>query len=210
MNTNQISLILNIVLLFAVAVLYYLHFSSSSPTSSSSTGNSSVPAAGQQVVYINTDSLVLNYDYVSDLQKDLEERRNNAEKQLVLKQRQFQQEAESFQKRFSAGLMTENEAKNTQSSLLQKEQTLRIEEQNLAAGLMETERKLNAQWLDSVITYLRDYNKDKNYQFILGYQKGGTILLSNDKLDITNDVLKGLNDRYKAVKNTTSKTESNK
>ncbi|SFE88699.1 OmpH family outer membrane protein [Thermoflexibacter ruber] len=209
MNTNQISLILNIVLLFAVAVLYYLHFSSSSPTSSSSTGNSSVPA-GQQVVYINTDSLVLNYDYVSDLQKDLEERRNNAEKQLVLKQRQFQQEAESFQKRFSAGLMTENEAKNTQSSLLQKEQTLRIEEQNLAAGLMETERKLNAQWLDSVITYLKEYNKDKNYQFIFGFQKGGTILLSNDKLDITNDVLKGLNDRYKAVKNTTSKTEPNK
>jgi outer membrane protein len=198
-NTNQISLILNVVLLFAVAVLYYLHFSTSSPTSSSSTGTSSVPA-GQQVVYINTDSLVLNYDYVTDLQKDLEERRNNAEKQLVLKQRQFQQEAESFQKRFSAGLMTENEAKNTQTTLLQKEQTLRIEEQNLAAGLMETERKLNAQWLDSVITYLKDYNKDKNYQFILGYQKGGTILLSNDKLDITNEVLKGLNERYKAVK----------
>lgn len=209
MNTNQISLILNVVLLFAVAVLYYLHFSSSSPTSSPGSGSSSAPT-GQQLVYINTDSLVLNYDYVSDLQKDLEERRANAEKQLALKQRQFQQEAESFQKRFSAGLMTENEAKNTQSSLLQKEQTLRVEEQNLAAGLMETERKLNAQWLDSVISYLKDYNKNKNYQFILGYQKGGTILLSNDKLDITNEVLKGLNERYKVVKDNSSKNESNK
>ncbi len=209
MNTNQISLMLNVVLLFAVAVLYYLHFSSSSATPSTSVANSSAPA-GQQVVYINTDSLVLNYDYVTDLQKDLEERRANAEKQLVLKQRQFQQEAESFQKRFSAGLMTENEAKSTQTSLLQKEQTLRIEEQNLAAGLMETERKLNAQWLDSVINYLKEYNKDKNYQFILGYQKGGTILLSNDKLDITNEVIKGLNERYKVVKNTAAKTETNK
>jgi outer membrane protein len=206
-NTNQISFILNVVLLFAVAVLYYLHFSSRAATPSAGVATSSA-AAGQQVVYINTDSLVLNYDYVSDLQKDLEERRANAEKQLVLKQRQFQQEAESFQKRFSAGLMTENEAKSTQTSLLQKEQTLRIEEQNLAAGLMETERKLNAQWLDSVINYLKEYNKDKNYQFILGYQKGGTILLSNDKLDITNEVIKGLNERYKVVKNT--KTEPNK
>ncbi len=209
MNTTQISLILNVVLLFAVAVLYYLHFSSYSAIPSAGVATSSAPV-GQQVVYINTDSLVLNYDYVSDLQKDLEERRANAEKQLVLKQRQFQQEAESFQKRFSAGLMTENEAKSTQTSLLQKEQTLRIEEQNLAAGLMETERKLNAQWLDSVINYLKEYNKDKNYQFILGYQKGGTILLSNDKLDITNEVIKGLNERYKVVKNTTTKTETNK
>jgi outer membrane protein len=209
-NTNQLSLILNVVLLFAVAVLYYLHFSSPSPSSPSiSTSISSVPA-GQQVVYINTDSLLMNYDMVDDLQKDLDARRTNAEKQLVIKQRQLQQEAESFQKRFSAGLMTEIEAKNTQTTLLQKEQTLRLEEQNLAAGLMETERKLNAQWLDSAINYLKEYNKSKNYQIIMGYQKGGQILLANDKLEITNEIIKGLNDRYKSAKSQTTDEQPKK
>lgn len=197
MNTNQLSLILNVVLLFAVAFLYYLHFNSSAPASS--VGGAPV-ASGQQVVYINTDSLVMNYGFVTDLQKDLNTRRENAERQLGLKDQQFQQEAVSFQKRASAGLMSEVEMKNMQNTLLQKEQQLRGEQQNLSQGLMEMERQMSSQWLDSAINYLREYNKGKNFQYILGYSKGGGILLANDKFDVTGEVLKGLNDRYKAVK----------
>lgn len=204
MNTNQLSLILNVVLLFAVAFLYYLHFSSSSPASS--VGGSPV-ASGQQVVYINTDSLVMNYGFVTDLQKDLNTRRENAERQLGLKDQQFQQEAVSFQKRASAGLMSEVEMKNMQNSLLQKEQQLRGEQQNLSQGLMEMERQMSSQWLDSAINYLREYNKSKNFQYILGYSKGGGILLANDKFDVTQEVLKGLNERYKKVQTSTTETK---
>lgn len=210
MKTNQLSIILNVVLLIAVAILYYLHFSS--PSSVASVGSSPV-AAGQQVVYINTDSLIMNYGFVTDLQKDLNTRRENAERQLGLKEQQFQQEAVGFQKRASAGLMSELEMKNTQNALLQKEQQLRGEQQNLSQGLVDMERQMSAQWLDSAINYLRDYNKGKNFQYILGYTKGGGILLANDKFDITQEVLKGLNDRYKAVKGQSaeqSKTEEKK
>lgn len=210
MKTNQLSLILNVVLLVAVAILYYLHFSSSPVTAS--VGGSSV-AAGQQVVYINTDSLIMNYGFVTDLQKDLNTRRENAERQLGLKEQQFQQEAVGFQKRASAGLMSEIEMKNTQNALLQKEQQIRGEQQNLSQGLMEMERQMSAQWLDSAISYLKEYNKGKSFQYILGYTKGGGILLANDKFDITQEVLKGLNDRYKMVKGQSSeqpKTEEKK
>lgn len=200
MNTNQLSLILNVVLLFAVGVLYYFHFSNSAPSSPAGTASSASIAAGQQVVYINTDSLLMNYEFVTDLQKDLNERRQNAERQLGLKEQQLQQEAVSFQKRAGAGLMSEMEMKNTQNSLMQKEQQLRGEQQNLAQGLMDMERQMSAQWLDTAITYLRDYNKSKNFQYILGYTKGGGILLANDKFDITSEILKGLNDKYKANK----------
>jgi len=208
---NQLSLILNVVLLVAVAILYYLHFNSSSPAVSS-VGGSPI-TAGQQVVYINTDSLIMNYGFVTDLQKDLNTRRENAERQLGLKEQQFQQEAVGFQKRASAGLMSEIEMKNAQNLLLQKEQQIRGEQQNLSQGLMEMERQMSSQWLDSAVSYLREYNKGKNFQYILGYTKGGGILLANDKFDITQEVLKGLNDRYQTVKGQTSeqtKTEGKK
>ena len=39
---------------------------------------------------------------------------------------------------------------------------------------------------------------DRNYEFILGYQKGGGILLANDSLDITQQILEGLNKKYEA------------
>jgi outer membrane protein len=205
-NTNQLSLILNVVLLLAVGFLYYAHFSNSATPSIPSGASSSTSIAGQQVVYINTDSLLMNYEFVTDLQKDLNERRQNAERQLGLKEQQLQQEAMSFQKRASAGLMSELEMKNTQNTLMQKEQQLRGEQQNLAQGLMDMERQMSAQWLDTTITYLRAYNKSKNFQYILGYTKGGGILLANDKFDITSEILKGLNDNYKASKTSSPTT----
>lgn len=207
---NQLSLILNVVLLVAVAVLYYLHFKSPAAANTSSTGSTAVPA-GQQVVYINTDSLVMNYDFLRDLQKDMDERRANAEKQFSIKEQTFQQEAASMQKRASAGLMSEVEMRNAQATLEQKGQQLSMERQNLAQGLVEMERQMNNQWFDSAVVFLRDYNKGKNYQFILGYTKGGGILLANDKLDISKEVIKGLNDKYKATKSaTTPKAEEKK
>jgi outer membrane protein len=47
-------------------------------------------------------------------------------------------------------------------------------------------------------SYLKEYNKGKNYTFILGYQKGGGILFANDSLDITREVLDGLNKEFES------------
>jgi outer membrane protein len=207
---NQLSLILNVVLLVAVAVLYYLHFKSPASTTAGSSIASSVPA-GQQVVYINTDSLVLNYDFLTDLQKDMDQRRANAEKQFSIKEQAFQQEAASMQKRASAGLMSEVEMRNAQATLEQKSQQLGLERQNLGQGLVEMERQMNNQWFDSAVVFLKEYNKGKNFQFILGYTKGGGIMLASEKLDISQEVIKGLNERYKATKASTApKTEEKK
>ena len=39
--------------------------------------------------------------------------------------------------------------------------------------------------------------KNRNYHFIMGYTKDGAILLANDSLDITENVIEGLNEEYK-------------
>lgn len=48
--------------------------------------------------------------------------------------------------------------------------------------------------------YLREFNADKNLQFVLGYQKGGGILFANDSLNVTRQVIEGLNKAYAAEK----------
>ena len=42
-------------------------------------------------------------------------------------------------------------------------------------------------------SFLRSMNEEMNYKFILGYQRGSGILLANDSLDITNEVIEGIN-----------------
>jgi outer membrane protein len=53
--------------------------------------------------------------------------------------------------------------------------------------------------------YMKVYTKDKNIQFILGNSFDGKILYANQTLDITQDVLKGLNEQYKPDKSKESK-----
>ena len=47
---------------------------------------------------------------------------------------------------------------------------------------------------DSLDNFLADYNKDKKFDMILNK---ATVLYGDDKYDITQDVINGMNARYK-------------
>ena len=51
---------------------------------------------------------------------------------------------------------------------------------------------------DSLQNFLNAYNKDKQFDLILS-KAGDNILMANKKYDITNDVINGLNKRYKPI-----------
>lgn len=196
MNSNSLSVILNIVLAAAVAYLYYLHFSDktaeTSPIAGEGPGNDAV-----QIAFINTDSLLNNYKFFEDMQNELAEKKRKAERQLIARGQSLQQEASSVEKRIQAGLMSNNQIKEAQQNLSQKEQELMAYRETVMAGLLEEEKVLNNRLYDSLIAFLKDYNKDKKYRYIFGYTKGGGILLADERLDITEEVVQGLNERYK-------------
>ncbi|MCS6967265.1 MAG: OmpH family outer membrane protein [Cytophagales bacterium] len=191
---NNLSLLLNIVLLAAVAYLYYLHFSAQNPavTTSVAKDSSSVPIA-----FINTDTLLSNYKMFEDMQNELAEKRSKVEKQLIARGQSLQQEASSVEKRIQAGLMSNNQIREAQENLSRKEQELMAYRETVMAGLMEEEKIINNRVYDSLISFLKEYNKDKKFRYILGYTKGGGILLADEHLDITDEILKGLNEKYK-------------
>ncbi|WP_448520351.1 OmpH family outer membrane protein [Rhodoflexus sp.] len=195
MNNNSLSLILNIVLAAAVAFLYYLHFSEKNTSTSSPIAGEG--QGGAQIAHINTDSLLSNYQFFEDMQNELAEKKNRAERQLISRGQALQQEVGSVEKRIQAGLMSNNQIKEAQQLLGQKEQELIAYRETVMAGLIEEEKLMNNRLYDSLISYLREFNKDKKYQYIFGYTKGGGILLANDQTDITDQIIKGLNEKYK-------------
>jgi outer membrane protein len=188
------------VLAVAVAVLYYWHFSAGSGGAATASGTSAAPAAGQTMVYINTDTILNNYKMLEDINTDLAGKRENVQKQLLGREGSLRQAMESYQRRAQAGLLTPNQMKEEEGKLQQQQQELLAYRDNVAAGLMEEEKIQNKKFYDALVAYLKEYNKDKNYQFVFGYTPGGGILLAADKLDITQQVLKGLNDQYQAQK----------
>ena len=60
---------------------------------------------------------------------------------------------------------------------------------------MEQER-INEEARDSIQSFLKKYNKTKKYDYVM-IKAGDNLLIANPKYNITNDIVKGLNKRYK-------------
>ncbi len=89
--------------------------------------------------------------------------------------------------------MSPEDRAREEEQLMGKQQQLMEMKQSLVDQLQMEESDMNDSIHNNLTRYLREYNKDKNYLYILGYQRGSGILLANDSLDITREILEGLN-----------------
>ncbi|MES2837797.1 MAG: OmpH family outer membrane protein [Bacteroidota bacterium] len=207
---KNISLVFNAVLAVAVAILFYLHFSSKNGNSNAkneivitdSTGAKTplvVDLKPSQFVYVNSDTLLEKFEMTKVIRKELESSRKASENSFQAKVQAFQSEIQDLQER--AANMTQEQGEAKQRELAQREQQLG----EMQAQLQEQLGKKEADKTEALHKFISDYlkrNYSDKYMYILGYSQGGGILLANDSLDITNEVIKGLNAEYNATKKT--------
>ena len=192
---KQISIVLNIVLLIAVAYLYYLALGKAdSPASVENVKvtSSEMNAEDNSIVFINSDSLLNNYDYFISMSKALEKKQDSIDALLQRRARQVESEIMEYQK--AAAGMTQEQMMKTEEGLMQKQQDVIDLKDRMLDYLQAEERKMNDSVHHHLTSYLRSMNEEMNYKFILGYQRGSGILLANDSLDITTDVIRGINE----------------
>ena len=187
------SLILNVVLAIAVAILYYLHFKDRQPAVAPATGKPA-EAKGRAIVYVNVDSLLTKYDFFKDTQKVLESKRFQLENELATKGRNLQNKVAFFQQR--AATMTQEQGRATEASLQKEQQDILAYRERAAQNLATEEQAKNKQLYDQIYEYLRKVNAQNKYEFVLGYTKGGGILFADPAADQTKAILDGLNKEY--------------
>jgi outer membrane protein len=203
---KNISLILNLILATAVAVLFYLHFQlKKSCMANSNTNEIHIEAPEGHIVptiyYINTDSLWKNYEYVKNEIEQLEKEKSKAESQIEAKARQLENDVMDYQQKVQSGMISMDDARKKEAELMDRQQKLYELREQLAADLLTKEQNKN-DMLQKVITdYIKRYNANKNFSYVLGYSQGGGILFANDSLDITKEILEGLNAEYKLSNN---------
>jgi outer membrane protein len=197
---KNLSIILNAVLIVAVGVLFYLHFSSLPGSKKSKGSDSFHVASGVPIVFINIDTLLNNYDYYADLQNEILDKQSELEAQLNSRTRTYEKNAQDYQDKVNKGLVTRREAAELEQSLYQEQQEILQLRDQLAAQLTEEEQVRNRRLIENIMVFLKEYNKDYNYQYIFSNSFGSNILFAGDSLDITTSVLNGLNNQYRAQK----------
>ncbi len=158
-----------------------------------STAAAATPASGK-IAYVNLDTLEANYKYFRDKKADFEKKTASMEAEIEKLAASLQSEYAAFQKKAQEGTLTQAEGEAGQKKLGQMQQNMESRRQSLANQLMKEQETFNKDLQKRLDDYLAVYNKDKGYDFILSYVKGGNILYANASLDITADVIKGMNE----------------
>ena len=217
---KNLSLILNGVLAVAVAVLYYLHFSCAGSCAAPKTavvtdslgqtviseeamGDSaiayipdSLPPAGN-VVFLNFDELTAKYQFYKDGVKSLESDFRIKQNELVARQKKLEEDFMRYQQ--LAPTMNDETRAGKEQQLAADEKKLYAFRDQLEGSFAGREAEFNKAFLTKLDGYFSKLGKEKNYDYVFVYSKGGPsyIVYANDKLNITNFTLQGLNSQYK-------------
>ncbi len=161
--------------------------------------NATNTVAGMKIAYVEVDSLMSQYIFCKEYTLILQKKSNNARNTLNQKGSQLQKAAANFQEKLqSNGFASREEAERVQMALQRQQQDLQELQNRLGSELDAETAKFNEALRDSLQNFLKVYNKSKKYDLILS-KAGDNILYAAKKYDITQDVINGLNKRYKST-----------
>lgn len=152
-----------------------------------------------KIAYIDVDSLMKKYQYCIDYTEILKKKTETIQNTLNSKGLSLQKQVADFQSKMQSGAYTREQAESVQMSLQKKQVQLQNLQQSLAGEFEKEQTKYNDALRDSLHNFLKAYNDTYGYNFVIS-KAGDNILLADEKFNITEDVIKGLNKRYKPSK----------
>lgn len=163
--------------------------------------------SGMKIAFVEVDSLMTQYNFAKEYSVTLQKKSNNARNTLNQKGNQLQAAIANFQQKVNSNAFTSREqAAGQQAAIERQQRDLQELQARLENELANETAKFNEALRDSLQNFLAAYNKDKKYDIILS-KAGDNILFADKKFDITQDVINGLNKRYKSVASKDKKDE---
>lgn len=196
MKKNNVFTIVNVALFIGLIVLYFLNLK---PGSSPDTGlpvSQKLSSGAATIAYVNSDSILEHYDLVKSMREELEKKAGVMEAELKKKQATFDKDAAYFQEQVNKRTISDASAQEIYAQLMAEQQKLYELREKYSAEIAQQEYQLNLVLVDSLNNFLGRYNEKMGFDYIFSYNRAGNILVANDSLDITSQVLKLINEEY--------------
>lgn len=202
MKTNKALLICNIVLLLGLVGIYIIHFAGIG-TKSRVNADATAPLekeGGLTVAYVNTDTLLAKYQYAIDMEKDLLAYKEQQERYFQQQVTNFQNDYQDYLKNGASMTLTQQQTK--EDELKKRSERISTLEQELMGKVAERQMNENTKLLNAIFAFVREYNA-ANQQFDIILRKtfnDSPSLYLNPAMDITDEIVDGLNEEYKNLK----------
>ena len=153
-----------------------------------------VSCSEQKTAYVDTTKIVQEYKEMKDVEAEFTSKSDSVRKQLDSVARVFQQEVQTYQTEMKS--MSEAQRKAKEQELMQKQQMLQQQQQMQSNRLREQSNVVMDSIVNKIKDYVKEYGKENNYTYIFGSNESANIMYAEEGLDITQDILKKLNEDY--------------
>ena len=146
---------------------------------------------------MNLDTVMYRYGFALDINKEIISKETRLNNTLDSKRKRLEEEVAEFEYKCNAKLLAnEEQFIEERDKILKKEQEYINLREELYMQLESENMARSKELRDSINNYILEHNKTKGYDFILT-KIGDNILYANSTFDITDEIVKGLNKRYK-------------
>ena len=194
-------LVVNVLLVMAVGWLYFDFYVKKSEKKVVQTvvNNTKSTAGNAPIAYVELDSLNEKITYIKEKRRALEAEQKVIESEWQRSMRSLEAQRDNFVKRGDA--ITQAEAEKFQGQLIEQQQKIEANKQNAAQRLSEKSYVFMDDIQSKLKTFLKEYNKDQRYMYILTSGTGLDYMIYRDStLNITDDVIRGMNEKMSSLK----------
>ena len=148
--------------------------------------------------YVDLDSVLSRYNLAKDYNEEMLRLQTNAESQMKQHQNKIQSFATTVQNKMqNNGYLSEASYKQDEQKMANMQNEAQRSMQNLQNNIAQAAEQAQKTINDSINAFIETYNKTRGYDAICF--KAATLYI-NPELDITDEVVEGLNARYNKVK----------
>jgi len=170
--------------------------------------NKTTTAKESKTAYVDTAKLLDEYTEAKDIQAKYKAKSEEMGRELEVEVARFKADAAYFQKNAQAN--GQAWAQQNGAALQEREQKIQYAQQGMVQQLQEEMGVEMDTLVNNVKKFIKVYGKEKGYSYIYGTGESATILYAEDKYDITKEMIKLLNDKYKAAPKTDIKSDAKK
>lgn len=201
MKKNEIiTLTVSVIALVAVIVFGTLSLTSNKQKSEAGTAETETVSHAGDIVYVQLDRILQEYDMANDKRSVVETKVQNIQAEVTRRGKKLEKDINDFQDKMQKGLMTRSVAEVQQQKLQKAQDDFNVYAQEKQNEIQEEQIVMMNQLADAIKTYLDKYNETMGYAMILTNQGGAPVITGDASLDITDEVIAGLNEEYVATK----------
>lgn len=151
-------------------------------------------SSSQNIVYIDTEKLMKEYKESVDFESKFKAMSERMQNELESDMKKFQNDVVDLQKNAQSKGM--EWAQQREAELGKRQQTLAQKEQNYMKKFQEESAVERDTLVSKMKKFIKTYGAEKGYDYVLGTGDASTVLYAKEGSDITEEVLKLMNEAY--------------